>query len=94
VEIEWLDRAERDLDHAIEHILADNPAAALSVHAAIRRAVERLATYPEIGRIGRVAGTRELVIPRLPYVVVYRVRETRVQILRLLHTARRWPEEL
>jgi toxin ParE1/3/4 len=59
--------------------------------AVIATAVNRLADFPALGRPGRKPGTRELVIPRLPYIVIYRVRGERVQILRVLHTARERP---
>jgi len=55
------------------------------------RAVEQLSDFPEIGRPGRVAGTRELVIQSTPYIVAYRLRGRSVRILALLHGARRWP---
>ena len=51
-------------------------------------------SVPAIGRPGRVLGARKLVIGELPYIVPYRVRETDVEILRVLHTSRRWPNEL
>jgi toxin ParE1/3/4 len=53
-----------------------------------------LAQHPLMGREGRVVGTRELVIGGSPFIAVYRVKKTRVEILRLLHGARRWPREL
>jgi len=49
---------------------------------------------PALGRAGRVAGTRELVVAGTPYVVPYRVRGEAVEILRVFHAARRWPEKL
>ena len=45
-----------------------------------------------MGRPGRVPGTRELVIPGTPYIVPYRVQGEAIQILRVYHSARRWPE--
>ncbi len=51
-----------------------------------------LKDHPKIGRIGRVAGTFELVIPGIPYVVPYRIRNQEVQILTVYHTSRKWPE--
>lgn len=60
---------------------------------AIEAAVTRLAEYPKIGRIGRVAGTRELVVTGTPYIVVYRIEPTAAVILRVLHGAQRWPPE-
>ena len=50
-----------------------------------------LAVYPSLGRVGRVRGTRELVVSGTPFVVVYRVRLDIVQVLRVLHHARKWP---
>ena len=60
----------------------------------IDRVEASLTKRPAIGRAGRVLGTRELVIGELPYVVPYRVREQDIEILRVLHTSRRWPYEL
>ena len=58
----------------------------------IRTAVERLAASPAIGRPGRVADTRELVIPGTPYIIPYRVKSDVVQIITVLHSAQRWPD--
>jgi toxin ParE1/3/4 len=58
----------------------------------IREAVERLGAFPAIGRPGRAAGTRELVSAGTPYIVPYRVRGQRVQIITVLHSAQRWPD--
>jgi toxin ParE1/3/4 len=54
--------------------------------------VALLANHPGIGRPGRVEGTRELVIPGLPYLVAYSHRNDTVAVLRVLHGARKWPE--
>ena len=71
----------------------DTPALviALDVMDRIDGAVGRLADHPGSGRPGRISGTRELAIPNLHYIVAYRIRRERVQILRVLHAARRWP---
>lgn len=47
-----------------------------------------------MGRPGRVPGTRELVLPHFPYVIPYRVREQRAEVLHVLHTSRKWPPGL
>jgi toxin ParE1/3/4 len=60
----------------------------------IRTAVARLGASPALGRPGRVAGTRELVIPRTPYIVPYRAKGDVVQIVTILHSAQRWPDRL
>ena len=93
--LRWTKRAERDLDAIASYIGHDSPAAAVRVILELIDRVEaNLTKHPAIGRAGRVLGTRELVIGELPYVVPYRVRERDIEILRVLHTSRRWPYEL
>lgn len=92
----WLDRAEADLNDLVDYLLERNPQAAQRVHDAIRDRVALLAHHPGLGRPGRVAGTRELVIAHTPYLVAYTVdrRMDAAIILRVLHGARLWPIEL
>lgn len=68
----------------------DNPSAAETEALRVLDAVGRLGAHPAMGQPGRVAGTRELVVA--PYVVAYRVKGGAVQVLRVLHAARNWPE--
>ena len=89
----WTNRARRQLSAIVNYILLDNPSAAEHVYEAINHSVDRLATFPETGRPGRVSGTRELVIPGLPYIIPYRLQGQMVEILAIFHAARRWPEE-
>jgi toxin ParE1/3/4 len=90
--VRWTKRAERDLDEIAKYIGQDSPAAAARVILELIDQVEvNLPVHPAIGRPGRVVGTRELLIGRLPYVVPYRVRENDIEILRVLHTSRRLP---
>ncbi len=91
----WLDRAEADIDELFEYLLERDPRAALRVYEAIRKQVAQLADQPGRGRPGRVAGTRELVVTRVPYLVAYTVDPhiDAVIVLRVLHGARRWPDE-
>jgi len=93
VSIVWLRRAWADRQKAIDHIARESPRAALGQLDAIERAVDRLAAYPNSARAGRVAGTRELVVGGTPYIVVYRVEQRAVLILRVLHGVQRWPPE-
>jgi toxin ParE1/3/4 len=55
-------------------------------------AVELLDRNPELGRSGRIPGTRELVLRPLPFVLAYRIRRNSVEVLAILHGARKWPE--
>ena len=60
----------------------------------IKNAVSLLSDQPGIGRVGRVPGTRELVVDKTPYVLPYRVLDNDIEILRVLHTSRRWPKKI
>lgn len=91
--VRWLRRALRNLDEEAEYIARDDPDAAARIVDRIATSVERLATHPALGRTGRVPGTRELMLSGMPYVVAYRVRGETVEILRVFHGARKWPEK-
>jgi toxin ParE1/3/4 len=90
--VKWIRRALRDLDEVEAYIARDNPAAAAETVLGIARAVSLLQEQPGIGRAGRVPGTRELVIPDSPYIVPYRVKDNIVQVLRVYHASRQWPD--
>lgn len=90
--IRWLRRALRNLEQAHSYIQKDNPEAAQELILRIQAAVSQLENYPFIGRLGRVEGTRELIIPNTPYIVIYRIKEESVEILRVLHTSKRYPD--
>jgi toxin ParE1/3/4 len=91
MQIIWRRSALNDLETIREFIAQDNPQAAARVRDAIRSAVGRLAVHPNLGRTGRVEGTRELIISSAPYIIAYRVVEGQVRILAIIHTSRRWP---
>lgn len=90
--IEWSLLAITDLRSASEYIAEDNPTAAKKMASRVQEGVEYLAEHPHVGRPGRLEGTRELVVSGTPFIVVYWVREGAVQILRVLHHARKWPK--
>lgn len=92
--IKWLKKAELDLEKAEAYIAKDSPQAAVEIVLTIIAAVERLEVFPGIGRAGRVEGTRELVVDGTPYIVPYRKRGDVIEILRVYHSARLWPEIL
>lgn len=89
--VTWSPRARGTRGAAIDYIARDNLEAALSQLDAIQRQVRILAEHPAIGRPGRVAGTRELVISRTPFILVYRIDGDAVRILHFLHGAQQWP---
>lgn len=89
--LEWTRPALRDIQDAGDFIALDKPAAAEDMAERIKNAVEYLLEYPNMGRPGRVRGTRELVVSGSPFVVVYRDKAPVIQLLRVLHHARKWP---
>ena len=88
----WTRLAVADINNAYNHIAEDSPSAAARVIEKIRKTVDALCRHPEMGRPGRVAGTREIVVPGTPFVVPYRVKDNRLEVLAVIHGARRWPD--
>jgi addiction module RelE/StbE family toxin len=88
----WSAFALSDRDAIFTFIESENPAAAVLVDERLVVAVRRLIDFPASGRLGRIAGTRELVISGTPYVAAYAVSGTKIRILRVLHGAQEWPE--
>lgn len=89
----WSAFALSDRDSIFTHIEGENPAAAIAVDERIAAAARRLCDFPESGRPGRIAGTRELVVTGTPYLAAYLVTGETVRILRVLHGAQQWPED-
>tara|TARA_R110002124_G_scaffold99205_5_gene244988 strand:- start:1788 stop:2069 length:282 start_codon:yes stop_codon:yes gene_type:complete len=86
--VRWSSQAGRDMTQAHDFIAQDDPDAALRMTLTIESATDYLLTFPSMGREGRLKDTRELVIPHLPYLIIYRRASANVEILRLLHTSR------
>ncbi len=87
----WTRLALEDLNNAYEYIAAENPRAAATMVERIEAAVRALRAHPNLGRAGRVEGTRELVIAGTPFIVPYQVGKKQVKVLAMIHAARRWP---
>jgi toxin ParE1/3/4 len=92
--IVWSPRAIKHLADLRSYIAHDNPKAANRIAGALLDAVERLGEMPNLGRPGRVAGTRELVVPGTPYVIPYRPRGDRLEIIAVFHGRQKWPKQL
>ena len=93
MKLRYTPRARSDLAEIHDYIAQENPGAARRVILLIRKVAESLLENPQIGRQGRVEGTRELTIARFPFMVAYRIGESEVQVLAVIHTARLWPED-
>jgi len=92
VKLRWTEGAVEDLRSAHDYLEAENPKAAWDAVDRIMSAVERLERFPKMGRSGRVEGSLELVVTGTPFLVAYRVKGESVQILAVLHGARKWPK--
>jgi toxin ParE1/3/4 len=90
----WTQLAIGDLDSAYEYISDENPAAAVGLIERIKKSVAMLPRHPQLGRLGRVEGTRELVVSGTPFVIPYRAKRGRIEVLAVMHAARRWPDVL
>jgi addiction module RelE/StbE family toxin len=86
----WSRTANWNRDSQVRYIGQSRPEIAITIDAEIDRTVGLLAEFPELGRPGRMAGTREIVIRGTPYVVVYRILGDEIRILRFLHGAQYW----
>jgi addiction module RelE/StbE family toxin len=93
MKVVWTRRALRHLRSAYDYWARESsPAAADTMLKRIFSAVELLERYPGAGRRGRIPGTRELVLVPSPFLIAYRTRRGTIEILALLHGARKWPE--
>jgi toxin ParE1/3/4 len=92
--IGWSRRAVGHLEHLRAFIAEDQPEAAARVATATLDAAARLARQPNLGRPGRIAGTRELVVAGTPFLMPYRVQGGRVEILAVFHGRQQWPSRL
>ena len=92
--IVWSPKAIEHLIHLRSYIANDNPNADNRIAGTLLEAVEGLAELPNLGRPGRVAGTRELVVPSTRYVIPYRVRSDRLEIIAVFHARQKWPKQL
>jgi len=89
--VTWAPSAILDLREAWDYIAADIEAAADRIVARLQSAGENLDRFPRIGRMGRQSHTRELVVSGTPYILVYKVSRSHVEITRVMHGARKWP---
>jgi toxin ParE1/3/4 len=94
MKVVWSRRAIRHLVAQRKHIEKESEQNAALIARRILKAVDLLQTQPEMGRPGRVLGTRELVVPETPYVIPYRVRRGRLELLAVFHGRQRWPMKL
>lgn len=91
LKLKWTKRALQQFKEAQDYIARDNPAAAGDIAERIGQATRLLLTQPQMGRTGRVKGTREWVVQQTPYLLAYSVVNDTLQILRVIHSKQNWP---
>ena len=90
MKIIWTELALFDPDQAREYTMANSPNAAARTIDRIEKSLEALQEFPKMGRLGRVSGTRELVISETPFILPYRIQPNHIEILAVIHGAQRW----
>ena len=91
MELRWSPAAAEDFSQIVEYIRRDSPRAAERVAKAIYEGASSLGRFPFKGRMGRVAGTRELLLRSLPFILIYRVVGETVEIANVIHGAQKYP---
>lgn len=91
MKIRWSKTGVRTRFAQLDYIARESTAAAIRLDEEIERQIDLLLDHPLMGRSGRVPGTREMVISRTPFIAIYKVTRTHIEVLRVLHGAQRWP---
>ena len=89
--VRWTTDGADDLERICDYIAEERPESARRVAQSVIDRIGTSETFPNLGRGGRVRGTREIAFPPLPFVAIYELREEQIVDLRILHGAQRWP---
>ena len=91
--VRWTTDAADDLERICDYIALSRPDSARRVAQSVVERISELQSFPRIGRPGRVARTREITFPPLPYLAIYEIldHQDEVRVLRILHGAQQWP---
>ena len=88
--LRWEAEARRQYRDSLTYIAAQNAAAAEGLALEIAHKLDLLTQFAELGRKGRVARTRELVV-HPNYIVIYAVRRNTIDVIRFLHARQAYP---
>ncbi len=91
MKVVWSRRAIQHLVSLRDFIAKDSEQNAALVVERILDSIDLLQTQPDMGRPGRVLGTRELVVPHTPFIIPYRVRRGRIELIAVFHGRQKWP---
>ena len=90
--IRWTPSATEDLRQITNYLFEKTPENAAKMIREIYSVPASLARFPNSGRAGKKSGTREWIMPSLPYVIVYQVKADALNVVRVLHGAQDWPK--
>ena len=88
----WFPSAQQDLKLISDYIAQENANAAYATLRIIKATVGNLSIFPNIGKVGRISGTREIVTKGAPYIILYQITDKNIRILAVKHAAQKWPE--
>jgi len=91
MQVRWTPATADDLENIANYLFEKTPENAARLIREIFRTPAELKDFPNRGRTGKKEGTRELVLPSLPYMIVYQIRSNTAEILRVLHGSQEWP---
>ncbi len=94
MKLRYTKQALRDLDSLYQYVARDDPGAALGALERMTAMIDHLPEHPALGLRGRMPEVLELVVPNLPFIVVYELSKKTIDILAILHRSRRWPDRL
>lgn len=94
LKIKWTTGTSQNLHQIEKYIAQGNSDAAIDIILKIIKSVELLVDNPAMGKVGRLFDTRELIIGGTPFIVVYRIKSGQIEVLRVLHSAMKWPDLL
>ena len=94
MQVNWTKSALRDLEIEANYLNKINPSIESNFLEHVESSVALIKKYPELGRIGRVNQTRELTLKKFQHILIYLVKASCIDIIRLLHTSRKWPNSL
>lgn len=91
MKLKWTRRALSQFKNAEMYIAKEDPQAAKAVTERIAEAIHLLLNQPQLGRPGRIRGTREWVVKQTPYLIAYAIEDDYLVVLRVIHSKRHWP---
>jgi addiction module RelE/StbE family toxin len=94
MKLRYTEQARKDMDSLYQYVAREDPNAAQGVVERMAAMIEHLPQHPALGLRGRLPEVLELVIPNLPFVVVYELSKKTIDVLAIIHKSRRWPDQL